>query len=116
VQVVGDPKILVQVSVSAIEDSITITRPVRVQGLEPDLTAEPSPALVDVFLSGPVPALRSLLLRPADIDVYLDLTGLAAGTYKLQPTVRIVNAQLRLFTTSPEQIEVTILPAATPTP
>jgi YbbR domain-containing protein len=116
VQVVGDPKILVQVSVSAIEDSITITRPVRVQGLEPGLSATPSPSLVDVFLSGPVPALRNLLLRPADIDVYLDLTGLAAGTYKLQPTVRIVNAQLRLFTTSPEQIEVTILPESTPSP
>lgn len=116
VQVVGDPKIMVRVSVSAIEDSITITRPVRLQGLEPGLTAVASPSSVDVFLSGPVPALRNLLLRPADIDVYLDLTGLGAGKHTLAPTVRIINAQLELFTTSPEQIEVTILPEATPSP
>jgi YbbR domain-containing protein len=114
VQVVGDLQILVQVGISAIEDSITITRPVRVQGLEPGLEATPSPSLVDVFLSGPVPALSELLLQPTDIDIYLDLAGLGPGTYQLQPEGRIVNQEVRLVTISPEQIEVTIEIQSTP--
>jgi YbbR domain-containing protein len=114
VQVVGDPQILVQVSISAIEDSITLTRPVRLQGLAPGLTATASPSAVDVFLSGPVPELRLLLLQPSDIDVYLDLAGKSPGTYKIQPTVRIINVKLNLVTTSPEQIEVAIQAAAAP--
>jgi YbbR domain-containing protein len=114
VQVVGDPQILVQVDISAIEDSITIVRPVRMQDLAPNLTATASPSSVDVYLSGPVPALRQLLLRPSDIDVYLDLAGKTPGTYKIQPTVRIVNVELSLVTTLPEQVEVTIQSAAAP--
>lgn len=108
VQVVGDPQILVQVSISAIEDSIKIIRTVRMQGLASDLSAVLSPSAVDVLLSGPVPALNLLLLRPSDIDVYIDLTGYGPGTYQLKPTVNPVNVELRLVTTSPEQIEVTI--------
>jgi YbbR domain-containing protein len=114
VQVVGDPLIVVQVSISAIEDSITISRPIRFQGLEPGLSVTLSPAFVDVILSGPAPVIWSL--KPADIDVYLDLTGKSAGTYKLTPEVNLP-AGLKLVIISPEQVEVVIEKAAvTPTP
>jgi YbbR domain-containing protein len=114
VQVVGDPLIVVQVRVSAIEDSITISRPIRFQGLEPGLSVTLSPAFVDVILSGPAPIIWSL--KPADIDVFLDLTGKEAGTYKLTPEVNMP-AGLKLVILSPEQVEVVILKAAvTPTP
>ncbi|MBN2084332.1 MAG: hypothetical protein JW748_03845 [Anaerolineales bacterium] len=105
VQVVGDPLIVVQVSISAIEDSITISRPIRFQGLEPGLSVKLSPAFVDVILSGPAPVIWSL--KPADIDVYLDLTGKGAGTYKLTPEVNMP-AGLKLVILSPEQVEVAI--------
>jgi YbbR domain-containing protein len=106
VQVVGDPKIIVQVSISAIEDSITISRPIRFQGLEPGLSVTLSPAFVDVILSGPAPIIWSL--KPADIDVYLDLTGKGPGTYKMTPEVNKPN-ELQLVTISPEQVEVVIV-------
>ncbi|MGB7539213.1 MAG: CdaR family protein [Anaerolineales bacterium] len=114
VQVVGDPLIVVQVSISAIEDSITISRPIRFQGLEPGLSVTLSPAFVDVILSGPAPVIWSL--KPADIDVFLDLTGKDAGTYKLTPEVNMP-AGLKLVILSPEQVEVVIIKATvTPTP
>jgi YbbR domain-containing protein len=114
VQVVGDPLIVVQVSISAIEDSITISRPIRFQGLEPGLSVTLSPAFVDIILSGPAPVIWSL--KPADIDVYLDLTGKGMGTYKLTPEVNLP-VGLKLVIISPEQVEVVIEKAAvTPTP
>ncbi len=109
VQVVGDPLIVVQVSIAAIEDSITISRPIRFQGLEPGLSVTLSPAFVDVILSGPAPVIWSL--KPADIDVYLDLAGKGAGTYKLTPEVNLP-AGLKLVILSPEQVEVVIEKAA----
>jgi YbbR domain-containing protein len=114
VQVVGDPKIVVQVRISAIEDSITLSRPIRFQGLEPGLSVTLSPESVDVILSGPAPIIWSL--RPADIDVYIDLTGIGPGTYKLIPQVDKPR-ELQLVTLSPEQVEVVVVEAeTTPTP
>jgi YbbR domain-containing protein len=113
VQAVGDPNVVVQVSISAIEDSITISRPIRFQGLEPGLSVKLSPAIVDVILSGPAPIIWSL--KPADIDVYLDLAGKGPGTYKLIPEVNMPN-ELKLVILSPEKVEVVIKEAeATPT-
>lgn len=112
VQVVGDPKIVVQVSISTIEDSITISRPIRFQGLEPGLSVSLSPEYVDVILSGPAPIIWSLI--PADIDVFLDLTGKSPGTYKITPQVDMPE-ELQLVIISPEQVEVVIVEGE-PTP
>jgi YbbR domain-containing protein len=112
VQVVGDPNIVVQVSISAIEDSITLSRPIRFQGLEPGLAVTLSPAFVDVILSGPAPIIWSL--KPADVDVFLDLAEKGPGTYKLTPEVNKPR-ELSLVILSPEQIEV-VITKATPTP
>jgi YbbR domain-containing protein len=112
VQVVGDPKIVVQVSISTIEDSITISRPIRFQGLEPGLSVSLSPEYVDVILTGPAPIIWSL--KPADIDVFLDLTGKSPGTYKITPQVDMPEV-LQLVIISPEQVEVVIVEGE-PTP
>jgi YbbR domain-containing protein len=114
VQVVGDPKIVVQVGISAIEDSITLSRPVRFQGLAPGLTATLSPSNVDIILSGPAPIIWSL--HPSDVDVFLNLDGLAPGTYKLKPEVKLLDSSLQVVTISPEQVEVVIKPEPTPIP
>jgi YbbR domain-containing protein len=112
--VVGDSRIAVQVTISAIEDSITISRPIRFQGLEPGLSVTLSPEFVDVILSGPAPIIWSL--KPADIDVFLDLTGKGPGTYKLTPQVDKPR-ELELVILSPEQVEVVIVEGGpTPTP
>ncbi len=114
VQIVGNPNIIVQVSISAIEDSLTLSRPIRFQGLTPGLTATMSPSTVDIILSGPAPIIWSL--RPVDVDVVLDLSGLAPGTYKLKPEVKLLDPNLKVVTISPEQVEVVIKPEPTPTP
>jgi YbbR domain-containing protein len=114
VQVVGDPKIVVQVSIAAIEDSITLSRLIRFQGLARGLTATSSPNSVDIIISGPAPIIWSL--RPSDVDVFLDLAGLAPGTYKLKPEVKLLDPVLQVVTISPEQVEVVIKLEPTPSP
>jgi YbbR domain-containing protein len=114
VQVVGNPNIIVQVSISAIEDSITLSRPIRFQGLTPGLTAILSPSSVDIIISGPAPIIWSL--RPADVDVFLDLTGYAPGTYPLKPVVKLLDPSLQVVTISPVQVEVVIKREPTPSP
>jgi len=111
VQVVGNPNIIIQVSISAIEDSITLSRPIRFVGLTPGLTAIVSPSSVDIIISGPAPIIWSL--RPADVDVFLDLTKMAPGTYPMKPEVKLLDPSLQLLTISPEQVEVVIKPEPT---
>ena len=108
VQVVGNPNIIVQVSISAIEDSITLSRPIRFQGLTLGLGARLSPSSVDIIISGPAPIVWAL--RPADVDVFVDLTGLAPGTHNPKVQVKLLDPSLTVVTISPEQIEVVIKP------
>jgi len=112
VTAVGEPVIFVQVGVAAIEDSVTVTREVRQQGLAPGLSARLSPASVDVILSGPVPLLKAL--RASDVEVYVDLAGLAPGSYQLQVSYRVLLEGVRVEALLPAQIAVTILSGASP--
>jgi YbbR domain-containing protein len=113
VTVVGDPKVLVQVSIAAIESSLSISLPVEMIGLAPNLTATSSPPVVNVILNGPVPILNTL--GPSDVRVVADLNGYAAGTYEITPTVTILPDQVQQVSMIPSTVEITILPAPTPT-
>lgn len=116
--VVGaDSTVLVQVSIAPIESSITITRRLEIQGLRPGLYAQPSPQVVSVILTGPLPTLEQLL--PEEVRVILDLTGLGAGTYPVTPEVIELPVDVVIETVLPDVIEVTIRttppPTSTPT-
>jgi YbbR domain-containing protein len=113
ISVVGDQSVLVQVSIAAIEGSLTLTLPVVPIGLLPTLAAEISPPTVDVILAGPVPVLNGL--QTDDIRVSVDLTNLEVGTYQLEPAVDILPDRLIVETILPSTVEVTILVAPTPT-
>jgi YbbR domain-containing protein len=106
ISVVGDPKVLVQVSIAAIESSLAISLPVEIIGLAPGLQASVSPATVDVILTGPVPLLNTL--SPADVRVVVDLTGYDAGTYQFIPEVNILPEQVEKVSMLPATVEVTI--------
>lgn len=106
ITVVGDPTVLVQVNVTALETSLVITRDVEIIGLLPGLGAEVSPLQVTVRVSGPVPVLESLTLK--DIRVVVDLTNLGVGTYALTPTVEILPDDVVFEDLSPTTIEVII--------
>jgi YbbR domain-containing protein len=113
VTVVGDPKVLVQVSIAAIDSSLAISLPVEVIGLAPGLIATPNPPVVNVILAGPVPLLNAL--GPADVRVVVDLSGYDTGTYEITPTVTILPDQVQQVSLIPSSIEITITIAPTPT-
>jgi len=111
---VREPSVMIQVSVSAIEGSMTISLPLEVVGLPEELSALLSPGSVDVIVAGPLNALD--LLTADDFQVTLDLTGLPAGVYQRTPVVVAAPKLIRIQTTLPETVEVTIEEVATPTP
>jgi YbbR domain-containing protein len=104
VSLIGDQNVLVQVGISAIEGSLTITdRPVTVNGLSAGLVATVSPLTVDLYLSGPLPVLDTLITT--DVLVSVDVTGLVAGTYQLTPSVTIMVVGIRVETILPVQLK-----------
>ena len=113
ISVVGDPKVLVQVSIATIESSLAISLPVEVIGLAPGLNASVAPATMDVILSGPVPVLNTL--GPTDVRVVIDLTGYDVGTYQLIPQVNILPERVQKVSLLPATVEVIITIAPTPT-
>lgn len=113
ISVVGDPKVLVQVSIAAIESNLAISLPVEVIGLAPGLKASVSPVTVDVILSGPVPVLNTL--SSTDVRVVLDLTGYDVGIYQFTPQVNILPERVQKVSMLPTMVEITITTAPTPT-
>jgi YbbR domain-containing protein len=113
VSAIGDPKVLIQVSIAAIESSLAVSVPVEVIGLVPGLQATVSPVTVDVILSGPVPVLNSL--EPSDIRVKIDLTGFSEGNFQLLPVVDFLPEGVSIVSILPSTIEVTVGKAPTPT-
>jgi YbbR domain-containing protein len=115
ISVIGDPKVLVQVSIAAIESNVTVSLPVDISGLSPRLIATVAPGTVDVILSGPIPTLNEL--KPSAIRAKVSLTNLGPGTYTLEPTVELLPPDVRVVSILPPNVQVTIIrePTATPT-
>ena len=105
--------VLVRISITPIESSLTIQRPVRLQGLPLGFSATASPATVDIILSGPLPILDNL--KPEAVHVFVDLFGLPAGVHQVRPQT-IVPENLRVESIVPEVVEVNIVQLPTPTP
>lgn len=114
VSVVGDQTVVVQVSIAALEGSLTMTLPVIPIGLLPANAAVISPESVDVLLSGPLSILDRM--NPGDIRVVVDLKDLELGTYQLEPQVDVLPDRVQVETILPTTVEVTIIIAPTPTP
>lgn len=114
---VEDQGVLVQVSISPVEGTITVTRNVEVRGLAESLFAQFSPAAVDIILTGPLPTLNGL--RTEDVRIIVDLLDLELGTHQVQPLVIIAPTDVEHEPVFPSTIEVTISnspPSPTPTP
>ncbi len=115
VQVVGDQSIQVQIGVTAIEGSLSLSRLiVNVVGLAEGLDAKVSPETVDIILSGPLPLLDTL--TQDKIRVSVDLTGQGPGTFQLVPRVEMPSTDLKLESVLPGSIEVYITQVPTPSP
>jgi YbbR domain-containing protein len=111
--------VLVQVSIAAIEDSLTIERELQIQNLGQDLNATISPPTVVVILTGPLSTLAAL--TPEDVQVVLNLLNLPPGLHQVTPEVIDLPDRVTAKTILPATIEVLIAtgpvtPTSTPTP
>jgi len=106
ITVVGDPTVLVQVNVTALETNMIILREIEFIGLLPGLSAIASPNQVSLAVSGPVPVLENLTLR--DIRVVVDLTDLDIGVHTVIPTIEILPTEVIWEDISPETVEIVI--------
>ncbi len=114
ISVVGQQTVLIQAGISAIQSSLTLSgERVEVTGLPAGLTAQISPATVDVILSGPLPILSTLTRQ--DVHVTVDATSLGEGSYQLTPTVQVLASNLTVESLLPGTVEVVLLPSVTPT-
>ncbi len=113
---VREPTVIVQVSVAAIESSLTINLPLEVIGLEPGLQAILSPENIDVILAGPLLVLERI--SKDNFLMVLDLTGLEEGVYQIVPAISLAPEEVKIQTTLPESVEVIIevAPPSTGTP
>lgn len=114
VTMVGDQFVLVQVSIAAIEGSLTMSLPVIPVGLLPIQEALISPEIVDVILSGPVPILDAM--TSDDVRVWVDVTDLELGAYQLEPNVDVIPDRIEVEAVLPSTVSVEIIIAPTPTP
>jgi YbbR domain-containing protein len=110
ISIIGDPNVLVQVGVAAIEDSLRISRNVEIIGVLPEQMASVSPDIVEVIVFGPIPILDGL--TDVDVRVVVDVTGLSIGIYSLAPQVIILPDRIQLQALSPETVQVEITEAA----
>lgn len=107
VSVVGQQTVLIQAGISPVQSSITLAgQKVEIKGMPDGLEAHISPATVDVILSGPIPILETL--RPQDVQVVVDVSGLAAGSYQLTPTVQILVSNVDVESVNPGAVEVVL--------
>ena len=114
VSVVGEQNVQVVVGIVPIQSNLTLPKiRIEILGLGAGLTAQVSPAEVDVILSGPAPLLDSLLVQ--DVRVIVDISGLGPGTYQLTPKVEILVADVVVESVLPNTVEV-VITIASPTP
>jgi len=113
VTLVGEQNVLVQVGIAAIQGSLILTNlPVEINNLSSGLDWHISPDKVNVILSGPLPALNTLV--PADVHVIIDTKGLTPGTYQLTPTIQLLIEGVTVESILPETVEVVISTKTTP--
>ncbi len=104
---VGEQSVLVQVGVAPIQSSLTLSnQEIQVIGSKAGQDVHIAPASVDVILSGPLPLLDKL--SPQDIRVFIDVSGLAVGTYQLEPKVEILVDDIVVESILPGKVEVVV--------
>jgi YbbR domain-containing protein len=112
VSIIMDEQPVVQVSIEAIQSSITVVITPTIQSMEPGFTATVSPDTVEVILSGPLPLLDSL--EANDVRIVLDLFRLPQGTHQIEPQM-VVPEGVIAQSVNPATVQVEILPGPTPT-
>ena len=111
---VEDQGVLVKVSISPVEGTITVNRLVEIRGLTDGLYAALSPEAVEIILNGPLPTLNSLQLE--DVRVIVDLLDLDVGVHQIPALILIAPTDVESEPVFPSTIEITISAEPPPTP
>jgi YbbR domain-containing protein len=110
----SEPAVQVTIDIEPIPGSVTVTRTVTFQGLQPRLMAVASPQVVEMILSGPLPRLSALL--PEDVRVILDLSDLRLGDEAQREPVVVLPTGITMESIIPSVIQVRIRLEPTPAP
>jgi YbbR domain-containing protein len=99
--------VTVRVSISAGEGEATFGVAPQWTGVESGLRVVSVTSLVEVTLQGELPTLRNV--SPDQVTVSVDLSGLAAGSHRLEPQVKALEG-LQVADISPTSVEVVLEP------
>lgn len=117
VSVSGGATVSVRVRIAAGQGEATFGVAPTTTGLASDLRVSSITPLVEVRLQGELPILRSVI--PDQVKVSVNLTGLAAGTHRVEPRIE-APPDLQVLSASPSAVEVVLesthAPTATPRP
>jgi hypothetical protein len=99
----------------------SIAVPITIRDLAEGLTAEISPNIVEVLVTGPEPVINTL--RPDDVVVFVSLDGYEPGTAFVELEWDVLLIEVQVVSINPDTIEVIItdpedglLPTSTPSP
>ena len=105
VSISGSNAVSVRVRISAGQGEATFGVAPQWRGLASDLRVVSVTSLVEVVLKGELPALRNA--SPDQVTVTVDLSGLGAGSHRLEPQVN-APAGLEVADISPASVEVVL--------
>ena len=104
----GSTAVSVRIRIAAAQGEATFGVAPQWTGLAIDLRVVSVTPLVEVTLQGELPTLRNV--SPDQVTATVDLSGLGAGSYRLEPKVE-APAGLKVANISPASIEVVLEPA-----
>ena len=105
VSVSGSDTVTVRISIAAGEGEATFGVAPQWTGLASDLRVVSVTSLVEVTLQGELPTLRNV--SPDQVTVSVDLSGLGAGSHRLEPQVE-APGRLQVADISPTSVEVVL--------
>lgn len=100
------PQVQVAIHVEAIQGSLTLERPVEIQGAD-STTVTVAPSSVSIILSGPLPILDRL--DPNTVHAIVDVTGLTSGEHVVDVRV-IAPPNLNVNSILPQTLSVVVNP------
>ncbi|MCX6053470.1 MAG: CdaR family protein [Chloroflexi bacterium] len=107
VQVIDSTSVLVNVGISPIQSSLSLTDIlVETSGLAPLYKATILPEKVNLILSGPLSVLDALNIQ--EVRVQLDLSGMLSGSYTLEPKISLNVPNLVIESINPTTFVITI--------
>lgn len=107
IDVVGNQEATIAVGIAPRMDTIQVLDlPIQAVNLPAGMRVTFTPALVDIYVSGPMILLEKI--TSGSIKITIDLAGMTPGNYQLPPVVTIDDTNIRVDSVTPASVEVRI--------